>query len=389
MSRFHLRFLIRLRNNNHDFDGPLFHRWLPNGKEDALDLHVEDHNVQLKVWFNRYGETKDSLVRFDSTKLEVDSEVMSEQSVLCAGPMLGVLEIDNLADGQLLAVRENRVGDPDYVALGKKVVNLIHPSVSSFINILRTNFGQYWLKELEKWDSRKLSLGMYCCKVLEAQWSLDEGQTWVKFVPDNEGNTIALRHPEGKTYRELLTEQDWQKLQQTLVASYQPDLSASLVSNAHRLLQVGEIKHALIETVTALEIALKEYLKQGINGEKVISEKLKSFWNLSLSEQFALVAVIGKGFLLNDIHTISDLIKERNKVAHEGLIPSDSDKVTREIRESLNIIARLISGPTFKFPQPDLEQFTKSPEDWEKFYKGEDNLIVLITEKPLPQRNEI
>lgn len=114
------------------------------------------------------------------------------------------------------ALWEGRIppGVPAYEALGKRIVRLIRPPVNKLINLLRANYGQYWLREIEEWDSRSRSLGSFCAG-LGVRWSLDGGKTWSNFVPterfaESYGFTTL---PSDEDFRqELLTEDDWREL---------------------------------------------------------------------------------------------------------------------------------------------------------------------------------
>ena|SRR5579864_7710754 len=162
MQTLFLKFYVYLGRQDfmRKFDGPLFHRWLPDGEKDAINLDTGTPEVTLKVWFERRGFVGEKLIKYDVTRKEVDSAIIPTQAALVAGSLFGLLEIQGLAEEKVTPIRENRIGDAIYVAFGDQVVNkLICPSVSRFINILRGKYGQYWLRELRKWDSRNETLG--------------------------------------------------------------------------------------------------------------------------------------------------------------------------------------------------------------------------------------
>ena len=146
-----------------ELHGPLFHRWLPDGKKDAITLKTGP-NLKLKVWFDRRGFVhKSGLIVFNYDRRELDPNIIPKQAILDAGPLMGLLEIKNLSDQELSAVHENKIGDQRYIDFGKKVVKkLLFPSVHRFLNTLNINYGQYWIRGLEEWDSTKESLGNYC-----------------------------------------------------------------------------------------------------------------------------------------------------------------------------------------------------------------------------------
>jgi hypothetical protein len=62
--------------------GPLFHRWLPNGESDKLEIKTGNPDAELSVWFRRRGCLDSGMIRFDYTREEVDPEIMSKSTML-------------------------------------------------------------------------------------------------------------------------------------------------------------------------------------------------------------------------------------------------------------------------------------------------------------------
>ena len=164
-------------------NGPYFHRWLPDGQKDAIQLNTGDSNAKLSVWFEQRGFVKGGWIKYDHKRKEVDEEILKQQAVLDAGALIGYLDIQSLTDDEYKAVTENLIDDSEYISFGKRVINIIHPPISQLIRILRVFYGQYWLREFEKWDSRKTSLGSYCYSTLQLSWSINDGASWQKFKP--------------------------------------------------------------------------------------------------------------------------------------------------------------------------------------------------------------
>ena len=345
--------------------GPLFHRWLPDGEKDAIVLDTGDSNIELRVWFERRGFVDNGFIKFDYKRREVNPEIIPKQAILDAGPLWGLLKIQGLSEEELAPLWENAIGDDRYVALGKKVVkNLLYPPVARFLNILRTNYGQYWIRELEKWDSREESLGHYC-KSLNLKWSLDGGKTWTDFFPNNSLATPrALEIRMGKSFPEFPTKEDWQKLAKVVRDGYEPSLAAFILARAHQFLDQGSLKYAFIEGVSALELALNEFIRQKLDGADSLLGSMKAFWNLPLSAQAITVATILGKIPLQDIEYTIKAIDMRNKVIHEGWSPPDNAKV--ELSGLLNTVAALLKGPRFRFPSANPGNAIMPPEDWEQ-----------------------
>jgi len=128
-----LRFVINLKDHRDTGffggNGPLFHRWLPNGEKDAIMLETGDENVELKIWFERLGYLDGSFIKFDKMRHEVEPEIMDKQGMLEAGPLQGSLKIGGIADQELQSMRKFKLGVEKYKVFGKKVIKLIYPSV--------------------------------------------------------------------------------------------------------------------------------------------------------------------------------------------------------------------------------------------------------------------
>jgi hypothetical protein len=115
---------------HHQPFGPLFHRWLPDGETDAMEISTGDPGVVLRLWFERCGFVERGFVRFDYDRREVDPEVMRQQTPLHGGPLRGRFELSDVSEDVMVAIRSNNTGDAAYKSFGKRVVNrLLYPLV--------------------------------------------------------------------------------------------------------------------------------------------------------------------------------------------------------------------------------------------------------------------
>ncbi|MDX8385516.1 MAG: hypothetical protein R8M11_03250 [Gallionella sp.] len=182
--KFELRLVDLSIDNAAISNGPLFHCWLPNGVEDAIEIKIGNKDSILKIFFERCGIIEGKFIEFKLSKLKDGHEVISKQARLDGGPLFAELIFHDYTNSELQAVESNKQGEADYIALAKKVIELSEPHFEHIIDILRISYGQYWIEEFQKFDSRKQSIGNYCSTNLGMRWSIDNGTTWTAFLPD-------------------------------------------------------------------------------------------------------------------------------------------------------------------------------------------------------------
>jgi len=351
-----------------NYHGPLFHRWLPDGLNDAIILDTTTPNTELKVWFERRGFVNHGMIEFDISRREIDPTIIPTQAALEAGPLYGSLEIQELIEEEVAALLNNSIGAQSYIEFGDKIVNkLIHPPVSRFINTLRTKYGQYWIRELEKWDSRDGSLGAYC-NFLSLQWSLDNGVTWSDFMPDEPIRIMPARRGSSKSFRNYLTMQDWEELAQLSKEKYELPLASFFLSRAQQLLDEENYRYALIEGITALELAISETIKSRLQTDEVLLKEIQRFWTMPIKTQVIITATltgtISPENLSHSLEAIDISNNTRNKALHEGAVPGEV--MRSHIMGLLNTIAGLLFSSNFKLPSARLGNRRMSIENWEK-----------------------
>ena len=363
-----LRFTILLEDTNIPeitrWHGPLFHRWLPDGEKDAISLETNDPDAELKVWFDKKGFADRTFSRPD--KKQDSDHVISKIGKLDAGPMKGLLTINNLSQEEMNTLRGNKTGDEIYIKLGKRVVKkLIYKPVNIFLNYLRINYGQYWIKELRVWDSRIIGLGTYC-SLFYFQWSLDGGKNWSNFKPENVfGMSISLEI-EGD-YSDYITQNDWKELGE-LAKNYSPSLASIVLSRSHQLLDQGDIRYALLEAVTAFELSVNDYLRNRLSGYAELGNFIKDFntRNTNPARMKIFAAFFSNEISLPALEESLKAIEWRNKIIHEGIILPDNFKVTIKVLQKT--VGKLISGPRQRFPSISNANMTAIEEEWKKFY---------------------
>jgi hypothetical protein len=250
--------------------GPLFHRFVPNGQNDAVFLTPEGDPHEIRIWSERAAKQEQGFLTWERNGSQFDEAIMRQQAKLEGGPLRGEMLMPDVFDEEMVSLSRNpkaldepfgqEVGDdPTYVALGKRVIEVLQPRLTNFVSTLRNQYGQYWLEELPAWDSRRYTLGTYCSSVLSLVWWNEKTQDWRRFLPTNSGATITPEKPPGRGYAEYLTEEDWRRFQRTRCLS-NVSTEVQLLGNATRALDFAEYRQAFIEVMSALELVIARRL---------------------------------------------------------------------------------------------------------------------------------
>jgi hypothetical protein len=368
-----LRFVVSLidyeESRHEHINGPLFHRWLPDGENDAIALETGNPDVELKIWFERRGFVDNSFVKYDNMRHEVDPDVMVRQGKLEAGHLRGSLVFDRLSDEELRPILENKLGEPRYVALGRRIVqDTLFPRLSQFISILRVNYGQYWLPELPAWDSRYQTLGDYCYNELHLEWTLPGGSHWAWFTPDESGWRSDNRGVEGLefSYAEYITQADWEAISQALRTGHNPSLAGIVLARTHKLLANGDLRYAFVTGVTALEIAIEELMRDKLSASEAIDKEeinraSAPFKNLKIPPKLVIASSLLGTIDPADIVQTLQAIEIRNDIIHDAEEPSKNSVHT--LTALMRVASQLLPNQPFK--KPLLTSTNALRPDWE------------------------
>ena len=365
-----IKFAVNLEGGSGAFirspKGPLFHRWLPEGEKDSISFVTGYPYAKLKAWFERRGFMDGGFITYDTNRREVDETVIPQQAVLDGGPLRGTIEFTGgISSEEMHAVLNNKIGDPAYVGLAKRVVLFIFPHITRLISILRVQFGQYWLRELPAWDSRRESLGGYCASRLFMHWSADDGAAWHPFQPDESRTTITVElRTAGAAYADYMTSEDWAILKSLLESGFEPTLASHLLSRAYESLEDGDVKNGFVEGITALEVALSKIIKDRSNAVPSLEKDIDFVFSLRLSQRVALIPLLMPHMSMSDLPLVVKALKLRHAIVHDGLVPSDAD--TKILVALLKFTAQLVPGPHMKFPSANSGNSIKPVAEWEK-----------------------
>lgn len=363
MTKVLLRFFIRLEDHNERFSpyGPLFHRYLPEGKNDMILLDTGDSNFILKVWFERRGYVGNKMIEFDLGKFEVDPQIIPKQAILDAGPLSCLLEINGISEHEIELIRNDTIGDADFIKLGKTIVRKIEPIINNFLNIIKIKYGQYWISNLDPFDSLRNSIGSYC-NSLQMECSIDDGTTWKDFRPDPlvQNATIMM----GGNWNYYLSKDDWKDIKSMANEKFEPSVAMKCLLQSHHYSAEGDLKHAIVEGVTALELAIEEFFERKLTGNKTLLGKLDEFKQLHLPTKVTMVSTT-LGIPSKELEDILNIIKIRNSIAHKGINAEKEFVIQRKLETLLNVVSIMVLGKKYRFPKTNSGNALKPVEMWE------------------------
>jgi hypothetical protein len=337
--------------------GPVFHRFVPDGENDAVFLTPEGDPHEIRVWLQRAAKKEGDFLRWDRHGSEFDVATMRRQAKLEGGPLRGEMVMPDVSGDELGSLFRNPkapgdsfgqdVGDDlPYVALGKRVIEVLQPRLRNFISTLRNQYGQYWLEEPLSCDSRRSTLGTYCSSMLGLLWWNDKTQDWRRFLPTNSGSTISPGRLPGRGYEEYLSEEDWRRLQRTRCLS-NVSTEVQLLGNATRALDFGEYRQSFIGVVSALELVVSRRLA---SPSAMVQSAIQSFQNRETQSAQIAVTLLATGACVDEIENALKALKVRNRVAHEGYLPTvDEAAALRKVITTIQKLAGLeeIKNPVF------------------------------------------
>lgn len=344
-------------------NGPLFHRWLPDGEKDALIFPFDSSDKSLHVWFVRRGRMDGGIVQYSSDKYEVDESVMSRQGWLDAGPLRGAATFAHVSEAEMEAIRSDRRGSIEYLSVGKRVVDFLFTPLQALLDMLRLQYGQYWLTALAPWDSRNASLGGYCQGKFHLKWRESEVDEWRPFLPDEPSVSVRALQIPGRGYAEFLTKDDWKTIGDNLTFPYSHPLALRIAGRAHELKNNGFVAESYVQAVTALELALEHYLASRSTAfGKAAEGALRAFTSQPLTQQLLVLAIATGAVDAEAAQAGARVIEARNKIVHEAKEPpsmSESDLlgVLKCIQNLLGLselkLPRLTNGNQVAAPEAD------------------------------------
>lgn len=288
-----------------------FFKWLPLHEDEAIK--IEDGPVQMRF---TVGQSREKLPEdvarttnniADRLVVQVETDVSQELKII-------------------IEAGHGSTYSAEYYELGAGLQKAVVSRANRLIGFLRVRTGQYWLSEIEQ-DA--VNPGQFFYKANTVA-TLDSKP--FHFNPDQSRITIHSALDSERIARK----ESWPEAQEFVAGHRRLPLIHLLFANAHRLASQGLSRNALIDAVTALEIALFEFAD---NASPALDLRLRStgetpevmrglIRKLGVRNSLA----VGLPILLTEAEMPADLIiacKEavdlRNNLIHNGQTQVKSD----------------------------------------------------------------
>jgi hypothetical protein len=331
----------------------LFMKWLPEKVEEAIQAETEIGIVKIQIDRDCVEATPDR-----KTDEYLARWMNIQVSKLKVQILIGNVE-DELANfifDERAAPRKEHYGiGPDdekyqvlkdeYVELDRKIANSINIVINRFIAYARNTKGQFWLEEFRldvQWlSSRNNSY--------EAKAKLDDGD-WFRWCPLHE-DVFNIRTGSDEIIFKL---QDWKDVQQVVNRGSRPNLVHELSANAKSLFTANHFRSAVIEAVTALEVAVNDFAanprieslvdfapgRASLENLKNRVEHLK----FSTSVMFLIPLLIDSETLPQQVlDNAIQAIQARNILVHKGQRSISEAKARQHVESTLQLCQILVT----------------------------------------------
>jgi hypothetical protein len=352
------RFVVDLRGLESDRGphGPTFHRWLPRGRQDAIAL-LDASETRLRVWLDDTGFINDGLVTFHQRRTEVDRDIVGRQGWVESGNAQAELQM-HVATTEVGSLCSGSIPNPSVVPIAERVVKTIDAPLSRLVDILRINYGQYWLSRWTGWNPSKQSLGSFCFHLRLRVTS--DGKEAVPVIPDMP-QSFGQPRIVAASFQDYMRPDDWAKIQELVRADYSPTTAVRVIALAHHLLEEGNLRHALVEAASAVELAIPEGIHAHYAGRTIVLQQLGAIANMKLKPQIVAVAAQARHIGEDLVQSAVEAVDLRNAVVHEGKeIGREAEPLVRAL---LAFAQALLATVPIKCPTREL--FNRVDDDWD------------------------
>lgn len=336
----------------------VFSQWIPDNKSDVLIKQYEGVTIRL------YFDIKCVSMLGDVTKEGIKSSNTNYVSKLYAVANLN--EINSELTSFIFNERDSASGkhhgivpgneryehlNYEYKCLGEVVIKAVNDACNRLIEYARNNKGQYWLTALNKDNENLLNRN----NSWRAEASINDGDKF-RWVPPGT-NVIQF---EAMVPRESsIKESEWNDVKLNLGSPSRTPLVFELMSNARYLLSEGHRRSAVLEVVSALEVATNDFFKSpnvtALNTPEYASRidfanlgNQSSHLGFSGSIRYLVPLLFSRDYISDTIlGKCYQAIEVRNNVVHTGQ-RNVGKELAREIVNACVVCCKVLDQHTIK-----------------------------------------
>ena len=346
-----INFTFQLHDKDFNQGGWLiFYKWIP--KKDVNAILVSKGNKTAKIyadesciWRSDKETIKDinNLVNVTVSKLKVDVDVCDIDDELLSF-------IFNERDRRKQIHYDKQPCDEEfnhfqarYENLGGEVYELAFSVFNRFLSYARNIKGQYWHSEKKYHD---------CDFIATAQ--IDNGDLF-RWCPSLDNKvTILVTKDDEDIY---IHKDDWQRIAQYIQSKHRPKLTLELLANSRNLFDSGNFRSAVIEAVTALEVAVAKFgkspnikiLASSVQIDRINIINLKGqieHMGFSCAIRYLIPMLISKEDLAQaTLDKCFQALEVRNNVVHQGQRDVKAD-LTMEIINEVSACCKVLDRYT-------------------------------------------
>ncbi len=342
--------------SDEEWGGPsvAFYKWLPDGEAEALVRERDD--LTTRLWLNRDCVASLGKVDDDTISRWVNitiSKVYIEVFARNVSDELARFIYDereswkNIHHGLNPESEEYKKLSDQYHDLAVKVLEQALALYNRFIAFVRNYKHQFWLPE------RPIKRHLLSSQNVSFQAQVrSEDYGWVTWYPKSTASfTVYVSDDDDVSIKK----EDWSEIQKFIASDSRPNLILELLANAQLLIQENKRRSAIIEAVSALEIAVSEFAESPRIDSFVTEEFLSRMEVNSVGSQiehlgfsgtvrYLLPILFPREILSTEIlNNCQQAIEVRNNVIHHGQRDVNSSRIrplVSSIRSACEILAQ-------------------------------------------------
>lgn len=166
-------------------------------------------------------------------------------------------------------------------------------------------------------------------------------------------------------YHQYLLEDEWENIGHQITLNNEIPFPLQYASQCWRFLDQGDVKRAVIEGITSLELTINHIIHEGLDNLEIGFEKIDDFTkNVKLQTKLMIVSGLKNNVTKKELDDALEIYSIRNKLVHEGKEPPQN--IEPKILNLINLISKLLFDFTSKFPSLNHPNAIVDEKMWEK-----------------------